>query len=158
MSKSPSSFPKEPMSPEIETSNPLEFNTSTLPEIPSPSTPIYGVREIEPHSSTAVPIENLPCSLTFKQPIERKVVSQPGPVSSTLSERLVDGDLLVEKGTESSILAADKEWVVQSLTEMNGDIQPPFSDMECKLLDPVKYGEPLFDHTLNTHTQLYFVQ
>ncbi|KAK4713522.1 hypothetical protein R3W88_019429 [Solanum pinnatisectum] len=37
------------------------------------------------------------------------VTSQPGPISSIMFERLFDGDLLVERGTKSKILATGGE-------------------------------------------------
>ncbi|KAH0665068.1 hypothetical protein KY285_026274 [Solanum tuberosum] len=63
---------------------------------------------------------------------ELEVISLPGPVSSIMSERLFYGDLLEEKGTKSNILAAAEELVVQSLTSLKGDIQPLFSEADCK--------------------------
>ncbi|KAH0737607.1 hypothetical protein KY290_036312 [Solanum tuberosum] len=54
-----------------------------------------------------------------------------------MSERLFDGDLPEEKGTESNILATGEESVVQSLTTLKGDMHHPFSEVECKSPDPV---------------------
>lgn len=47
-------------------------------------------------------------------------------------ERLFDSDLPEGKWTESNILAAGEEWVVQSLTTLKTDIHPPFSEVERK--------------------------
>lgn len=72
--------------------------------------------------------------------------SQPGPVSSNMSERYFDGDLPDERTTGSNILVVGDEWVVQSLTEMRGDgIKPPFSYMKEKSPEaPVVQLKPIF--------------
>ena len=72
-------------------------------------------------------------NLLFRSnPKDWKVSFQPFPVSSTMFEQLFDWDLLVDKCAEFNILKANKKWVVQNLTNMKGDIQPSFSDMEWK--------------------------
>lgn len=43
--------------------------------------------------------------------VKPDVVSQPGPISSTMSERLFDGDLLEERSNDSNILTVKDEWV-----------------------------------------------
>uniref|UniRef100_M1DDJ8 Uncharacterized protein n=1 Tax=Solanum tuberosum TaxID=4113 RepID=M1DDJ8_SOLTU len=131
---------RTPLSLEMENPNPFHFLTS-LVEI-SPSTPMCGMGKtgefVTPQTkvveqSTFKPVEPLPFSLTlvlsgkYSQnskvqlvvkpasgvPTEElDVTSQLGPMSSMMSERLFDGDLPKEKGTESNILDVAEELVV----------------------------------------------
>ncbi|KAK6779750.1 hypothetical protein RDI58_021934 [Solanum bulbocastanum] len=60
---------------------------------------------------------------------------------------------------KSNILDVREEWVVQSLTNMNEDIQPSFSEVGYKSLDLVKHTMVhVFDHTLETRLHLDFIQ
>lgn len=94
-----------------------------------------------------------------KQPTEPKNSFQPGPVSLTMSERLFDGDLPAEKEMKSNILYVGDEWVVQSLTDMNEDIQTSFSEVGYKSLDLVEHTMVhVLDHTLETRLHLDNVQ
>ncbi|KAH0636587.1 hypothetical protein KY290_037012 [Solanum tuberosum] len=62
-----------------------------------------------------------------------EVVSQPGHVSSTMSERLFEGDFPEGKGMESNRLAATEELlVVQSLASLRGDTQLTLLEQECR--------------------------
>ncbi|KAG5572942.1 hypothetical protein H5410_062708 [Solanum commersonii] len=144
-----SSSSKLPVPLEIE--NPRSFNFSIPPE-ESPSPPVCGAGEtgesITPYTkvvaSPAHPSrENLLCSSTFalsgekSQHSEAQSVVKPSVaipteevevvsrvVSSTISERLFDGDFPEGKGRESNILAVAIELVaVQSLASFRGDVQ-----------------------------------
>ncbi|KAG5600439.1 hypothetical protein H5410_031809 [Solanum commersonii] len=54
-------------------------------------------------------------------------------VSSTMSERLFEGDLPEGKGSKSCILAAEAELVaVQSLASLRGDVQPTLLEHELE--------------------------
>ncbi|KAG5582200.1 hypothetical protein H5410_052827 [Solanum commersonii] len=71
-------------------------------------------------------------------------------VSSTISERLFDGDLPEEKGPDSCILTAGAELViVQSLASLRGDTQPILLDQELTSPDQVSHkSQYVFDQTL----------
>ncbi|KAG5599827.1 hypothetical protein H5410_031197 [Solanum commersonii] len=65
-----------------------------------------------------------------------EVVSQPGDMSSTMSERLFERDLPEGKGMESNILAAAEEFVVvQSLASLRGDTQSILLEQEYRSLE-----------------------
>ncbi|KAG5627548.1 hypothetical protein H5410_012766 [Solanum commersonii] len=55
-------------------------------------------------------------------------------VSSTISERLFEGDLPEEKCSESCILAAAELVDVQSLVSLRGDAQPILLEHELKVI------------------------
>ncbi|KAG5579772.1 hypothetical protein H5410_050399 [Solanum commersonii] len=76
------------------------------------------------------------------------VVSQPDPISSTMYERIFYGDLPEGKGTESNILVAAEELVVQSLALLKRDMQSPFLEGECRSLEQAPQRvQPVFDQT-----------
>ncbi|KAH0636584.1 hypothetical protein KY289_036499 [Solanum tuberosum] len=90
---------------------------------------------------------------TLKTPTkDLEVVSQRGHVSSTMSERLFEGDLPEGKGMESNILATTKELVVvQSLASLIRDTQPMLLEKECRSPERVHHSvQPVFDQTLET--------
>ncbi|KAG5605910.1 hypothetical protein H5410_027402 [Solanum commersonii] len=70
-------------------------------------------------------------------------------VSSTISERLFEGDLPEGKGPESCILTGEAELVaVQSLASLRGDVQPTLLEHELESPDQVsRRSEPIFDQT-----------
>ncbi|KAH0725065.1 hypothetical protein KY284_000930 [Solanum tuberosum] len=129
-SSSPS---KSPLSQEIE--NPSH---SIPPPEGSPSTPVCGLSVVKPTPET--PTEDL------------EFVSQPGHVSSTMSERLFEGDLPKGKGMESNLLAAAEELVVvQSLASFKRNIQPTLLEQECRSPKQVPHGvQPVYDKTPET--------
>ncbi|KAH0745929.1 hypothetical protein KY285_007586 [Solanum tuberosum] len=160
-----------------EVENPSSFNFSTpLPE-QSPSTPVCGVGETsesitlltEVVVSPALPSgEILPYSPTLvlscdksqnseAQSVIKPKVDHPTEevevlskrVSSTMSERLFDGDLPEGKGPESNILAAGAELVtVQSLASLRGNVQPTLLEQELRSLEQVPHSvQPMFDQT-----------
>ncbi|KAH0711948.1 hypothetical protein KY289_007907 [Solanum tuberosum] len=56
-----------------------------------------------------------------------------------------------KKGDGVEYLSHREDWVVQSLSDMKGDIPPPFSKEGYKSPDPVEHNMvPLFDHTPDT--------
>ncbi|KAH0633532.1 hypothetical protein KY284_036318 [Solanum tuberosum] len=141
----------------------------------SPSTPVCGVGEtgesITPLTEVVVSLalpfgEILPCSPTLvlscdkSQNSEAQSVIKPSvdpptkevevlsrEVSSTMSERLFDGDLPEGKGSESNILAAGKKLVVvQSLASLRGDVQPTLLEQELRSPEQVPHSvQPVFD-------------
>uniref|UniRef100_M1E1B6 Uncharacterized protein n=1 Tax=Solanum tuberosum TaxID=4113 RepID=M1E1B6_SOLTU len=174
MTNSSSSL-KPPISQEVE--NPSSFNFSIpLPE-ESPLTPVCGVGEtgefITPLSevmvSPALPSgEIFPCSPTLvlscdksqnseAQSVVKLSVDPPTEevevdsrvVSSTMSERLFEGDFPEGRGPESYILAAGAELVVvQSLASLRGDVQPTLLEPELRSLEQVPHSvQPVFDQT-----------
>ncbi|KAH0669627.1 hypothetical protein KY285_023794 [Solanum tuberosum] len=70
-------------------------------------------------------------------------------VSSTISERLFEGDLPEGKGPESYILTTGAELVAfQSLASLRGDVQPTLLEHELESPDQVpRRSEPIFDQT-----------
>ncbi|KAH0665680.1 hypothetical protein KY285_026886 [Solanum tuberosum] len=70
-------------------------------------------------------------------------------VSSTMSERLFEGDLPEGKGPESCILAVGAELMaVQSLASLRRDVQPTLLEHELESLDQVPHrSEAIFDQT-----------
>ncbi|KAK4731272.1 hypothetical protein R3W88_024260 [Solanum pinnatisectum] len=95
-----------------------------------------------PKDLISLEIEN-PSSFQFSTVHEYPSYSTPVCGMGETGDDLPEG-----KGTESNILTAGEEWVVQSLTTLKGDIHPPFSEFECKSPDPVlDRSEPLFDKT-----------
>ncbi|KAH0738304.1 hypothetical protein KY290_037009 [Solanum tuberosum] len=154
-SSSPSKYP---LSQEIE--NPNSFNFSIpLPE-GSPSTLVLGLVRL---MNLSHPIMKYKYSQnseaqsvvkpTLKTPTkDLEVVSQRGHVSSTMSERLFEGDLPEGKGMESNILATTKELVVvQSLASLIRDTQPMLLEKECRSPERVHHSvQPVFDQTLET--------
>ncbi|KAG5630561.1 hypothetical protein H5410_002278 [Solanum commersonii] len=129
-SSSPS---KSPFSQEIE--NPSH---SIPPPEGSPSTPVCRLSVVKPTPET--PTEDI------------EFVSQRGPVSSTMSERLFEGDLPKGKGMESNLLASAEELVVvQSLASLKRDIQPTHLEQECKSPKQATHGvQPVYDKTPET--------
>ncbi|KAH0722334.1 hypothetical protein KY290_005014 [Solanum tuberosum] len=74
--------------------------------------------------------------------------SNDDPVSSTMSDRIFDGDLPKGKETEPNILLAAEELVVQSLASLRRVIQSPFLEGECRSLEQVpQWVQPVFDKT-----------
>ncbi|KAG5631154.1 hypothetical protein H5410_002871 [Solanum commersonii] len=174
MSNSDSSS-KVPLSQEVE--NPSSFNFSTPTPEESPSTPVCGVGEMaesitpqtEVVASLVVPSdEALVCSPTLvlfgekSQNSEGKFVAKPDAelifeetevgslaVSSTISEKLFEGDLFEGKGPESCILSAGAELVaVQSLASLRGEVQPTLLEHELESLDQVSHrSQPVFNQT-----------
>ncbi|KAG5572405.1 hypothetical protein H5410_062171 [Solanum commersonii] len=66
-------------------------------------------------------------------------------VSSTISERLFEGDLPKGKGPKSCILTAGAKLVaVQSLASLRGDVQPTFLEHELESPDQVPYKVSLW--------------
>ncbi|KAH0633570.1 hypothetical protein KY284_036356 [Solanum tuberosum] len=90
---------------------------------------------------------------TLKIPTkDLEVVSQLGHMSSTMYERLFEGDLLEGKGMKSNILATAEELVVvQSLASPRRDTQPTLLEQECRSPERVHHSVQLvFDQTLET--------
>ncbi|KAH0732764.1 hypothetical protein KY285_003610 [Solanum tuberosum] len=166
---------KLPFSQEIE--NPGSFNFFTLSPEESPLTPFCGVGEmgesITPHTkvvaSPNVPSrEILPCSpmlvlsgekspnsesqsvikLSADPPTEELEVLSRG-LSSTMSERLFNGDLPQGKGPESNILTAGEELVdLKSLASLRGDVQPTLLEQELRSMEQVPHSVlPVFNQT-----------
>ncbi|KAH0765343.1 hypothetical protein KY285_001214 [Solanum tuberosum] len=166
---------KESISQEVE--HPSSFNFSVPPPEESPSTQVCGVGEMDESISPAADIlvshvrhsENmLVCSPTLvlsgdKSPnSEAQSVAKPNEglfteetnigsleVSSTISERVFEGDLPEGKGPESCILNAGAELVVvQSLASLRGDVLP--TSLEYELVSPNQVpsrNEPISDQT-----------
>ncbi|KAH0722301.1 hypothetical protein KY290_004983 [Solanum tuberosum] len=140
----PSSPPKSPLSQEIK--NPSSFDFSIPPSESSPFTPVCGVGEtgesVTPHTEVLVS-----CAESYPE-----AGSQPGHVSSTMSERLFEGDLPEGKGIKSNILAAAEELVVvQSLASLRGYTQISLLEEECRLPEQVPHSvNPMFDQTHET--------
>ncbi|KAG5584681.1 hypothetical protein H5410_045115 [Solanum commersonii] len=159
---------KTSISQEVE--NPSSFKFSIPSPEESPSTPVYGVGEIDESISPAADIlvspvlhsENmLVCSPTLvlsseKSPnSEAQSVAKPNEglfmeetnigsleVSSTISERVFEGDLPKAKGPESCILTAGTELVVlQSLASLRGDVLPTSLEYELESPDQVLLEE-----------------
>ncbi|KAH0729730.1 hypothetical protein KY290_000858 [Solanum tuberosum] len=110
-------------------------------------------QEIENPSHSIPPPEGSPSTPPIPEiPIEDlEFVSQPGPVSSTMYERLFEGDLPKGKGMESNLLAATEEVVVQSLASLKRDIQPTLLEQECRSPKQVPHGvQPVYDKTPET--------
>uniref|UniRef100_M1DBX0 Uncharacterized protein n=1 Tax=Solanum tuberosum TaxID=4113 RepID=M1DBX0_SOLTU len=153
----------------------LTLNTNSLEE--SPSTPVCGVGETDESiipsatilaSPVLYPENILVCSPTLvlsgnkSQNSEAQSVAKPNvglhseeidvgsmAVSSTISERMFEGDLSEGKGHESCILIAGVELVaVQSLALLKGNVQPTFLEHELESPDQVPHrSEPFFDQT-----------
>ncbi|KAG5584669.1 hypothetical protein H5410_045103 [Solanum commersonii] len=149
------SFSKAHVSLEVE--NPTSFNFSIpIPE-ESPSTPIYGVGKMAESTTSQTEVlgspiflspDNLVCSPTLVEsrnksqdsgaqsvakPLDDLVseVTKTGSmaVSSTMSERLFEGDLPEGTGPASYILTVGAELVaVQSLASLRGDVQTNLID------------------------------
>ncbi|KAG5581233.1 hypothetical protein H5410_051860 [Solanum commersonii] len=166
---------KLPFSQEIE--NPGSFNFFTLSLEESPLTPLCGVSEmgesITPHTEV-VASSNLPSGEILpyspmlilsgeKSPnSESQSIIKPSAdppteelevlsrgVSSTMSERLFDGDLSKRKGPEVSILIPGEELVdVQSLSSLRGNVQPTLLEQKLRSPEQVPHSVlPVFDQT-----------
>lgn len=118
----------------------------------SPTLAIAHSHGSSPNASTHSRDNSVLHPINLEPSIDHSSNFQPGPVSSTMSERHFDGDLTKERVTGSNILAAADEWVVDILTGMKGDgIRPPFSDLEAKSpYSPVVQSKPIFDQTPRT--------
>ncbi|KAG5585034.1 hypothetical protein H5410_045468 [Solanum commersonii] len=139
-------------SPTVETLSNLYSPTEALPYSPTLILSSLSALNHSEAQSVVKPFDYVPA-------LELYVTSQPGHVSSVMSERLFNGDLPEGKRTKSNILAAEVEWVVQSLTTLKGVIHPPFSEVECKSPDPVlNKSEPLFEKTPKIESQIDLVQ
>ncbi|KAH0754577.1 hypothetical protein KY290_024847 [Solanum tuberosum] len=125
-----SSFYSDPISPPISTIPPVEdYHTSTTEVIPysidkaslvcSPSLDLN-----DPQNSSPNKVVQSKMGQESEAPLSP---SQPGPISSLLSELIFEGDLPEEKNSDSNILASSEELVVESLTEMRESIRAPFS-------------------------------
>ncbi|XP_015168574.1 uncharacterized protein [Solanum tuberosum] len=123
--------------------------------------PVINPGEILPCSPTLVLLDKYSQNFeaqsvvkpTLKTPTkDLEVVSQPGDVLSTMSERLFEGDLPEGKGMESNILATAEELVVvQSLASLRRDTQPTLLEQECRSPERVHHSvQPVFDQTLET--------
>ncbi|KAH0705861.1 hypothetical protein KY289_010937 [Solanum tuberosum] len=170
-----SSPPKLPLSQEIE--NPSSFNFSILFPKESSCMLVCGVGEtdesITPHTKVLASLvpNPRPCSPTLvlsgkdsqnfvaqsvvmptSEILDLEVVSQPRHVSSTMSERLLEGDLPEGKSVESNILAvAEKLVVVQSLASLRGDTHPTLLEQEYRSPELVPHSvQSVFDQTLVT--------
>ncbi|KAG5581448.1 hypothetical protein H5410_052075 [Solanum commersonii] len=147
----PNSSSKTPLSQEVE--NPSSFNFSIPTPEEYPSTPVCGALVCTP---------TLVLSGGKSQKSEAQSVTKPGTelfsqeievgsmaLSSTISEKLFEGDLLEGKGLDSCILTAGAELVdVQSLASLRGDTQPTLLDQELRSPDQVPHkSEPIFDQT-----------
>ncbi|KAH0705608.1 hypothetical protein KY289_010684 [Solanum tuberosum] len=163
------------ISQEIE--NPSSFNFSIPLLEESPSTPVCSAGETgesithhtEVVASPAPPSGKvLPCLPTLilsgekSQNLEAQSVAKPSgdlpteevevvskAVSSTMSERLFDGDLPEGRGPKSNILAASaKLMVVQSLASLRGEAQPTLLEKELRSPEQVPHSvQPVFDQT-----------
>ncbi|KAG5576754.1 hypothetical protein H5410_056888, partial [Solanum commersonii] len=141
--------------PPLEVENPNSFQFSTPFVEPFPSTLACKVGKMG-ESETPQPQLLIPSSTN---PTESFLVHKLLACVFDDFERLFDGDLLDRRGTESNILAAAKEWVVQNLSTLKGDIQVPFSEGEYKSPDLVlNRSRAAFDQTLEIEAQLDYSQ
>ncbi|KAH0669504.1 hypothetical protein KY289_023997 [Solanum tuberosum] len=126
-----SSSSSDPISTPISTIPPVEeYHTPTTEVIP------YSIDKASPVCSPSLDL-NDPQNSSPDKAVQSKMgqeseaplsSSQPGPISSLLSELLFEGDLPEENNSESNILASSEELVVESLTEMRESIRSPFSE------------------------------
>ncbi|KAG5606002.1 hypothetical protein H5410_027494, partial [Solanum commersonii] len=126
-----SSSSSDPISTPISTIPPVEeYHTQTTEVIP------YSIDKASPVCSPSLDLID-PQNFSPDKLVQSKMgqeseaplsPSQPGPISSLLSELLFEGDLPEEKNSESNILASSEELVVESLTEMMESIRAPFSE------------------------------
>ncbi|KAG5572197.1 hypothetical protein H5410_061963, partial [Solanum commersonii] len=158
--------PKLPLSQEIE--NPSSFNISILFLEESSCIPVCGVASPTLLASPVPnPREILPCSPTLvlsgkdsqnfesqsvvkptSEILGLEVVSQPRHVSSTISERLLEGDLPDGKSVESNVLADHRN---KSLASLRGDTHPTLLEQEYRSPELVPRSvQPVFDQTLVT--------
>ncbi|KAG5579663.1 hypothetical protein H5410_050290 [Solanum commersonii] len=152
----PMEVPGPPDAPGIaQIENPSSFDFSIPHSEPTPSTLVCGVGEtresVTPHTEV---LESPPVvKPVIKTPTEDlEVGSQPGPVSSTMSERLFEGDLPEGKGINSNILADVEELVVaHSLASLRGYTQTSLLEEECRSPEQVPHSvNPMFDQTPET--------
>ncbi|KAH0757669.1 hypothetical protein KY290_021162 [Solanum tuberosum] len=144
---SSSSSPLElPLSQEIETPSSFNFSIPPLERI-SIHASLWVLFGKESQNSEALSV----VKPTLETPYEDlEVVSRD--LSSSMSERLLEGDLPEGKGRKSNILATTEELVVvQSLAFLRGDIQPTLLEQELKSPEQVPHSaQPVFDQTLKS--------
>ncbi|KAH0670592.1 hypothetical protein KY285_024855 [Solanum tuberosum] len=171
----PDSSSKTPLSQEVENPSSFDFSIPTPEE--SPSTLVCGAGEMADSVTPQTEVVSSPVSPSDKALVctptlvlsgdkshksEAQSMTKPGAelfseeievgsmaVSSTISEKLFEGDLLEGKGPDSCILTARAELVVvQSLASLRGDTQPTLLDQELRSPDQVPHrSEPIFDQT-----------
>ncbi|KAG5609992.1 hypothetical protein H5410_021273 [Solanum commersonii] len=124
------------LSQEIET--PSLFNFSIPPPEESPSMPVFGVGETAESITTHIEVVASP-------------VLNSWAVLSSMSERLLEGDLPEGKSIKSNILATTEELVaVQSLAFLRGDIQPNLLEQELRSSEQVPHSaQPMLTKLLN---------
>ncbi|KAH0766011.1 hypothetical protein KY285_001882 [Solanum tuberosum] len=166
---------KTPLSQEVENPSSFDFSIPTPDE--SPSTPVCGggemVESVTPQTKVmASPVSHSDKVLVRSPTLvlsdekyrssEAQFVAKPSTepfseetkvasmvVSSTISERLFEGDLPEGRGPDSCLLTTGAELVVvQSLASLRRDTQPTLLDQELRSPDQVSHeSQPVFDQT-----------
>ncbi|KAH0746522.1 hypothetical protein KY285_008179 [Solanum tuberosum] len=109
------------------------------------STPISTIPPVE---ECQIPTpEVIPDSVDKGSPVCSPYLDLNDPQNSSLYK----GDLPEEKKSESNILAASKELMVESLTEMRESTRAPFFEEGDRTPEaPIETSEPMFDKTQGT--------
>ena len=69
----------------------------------------------------------------------------PGPFEDMLSDNMFEGDLPKHRASESNILAASEELVIESLAMMRGEARAEHNDALER--EEVRPSQPIFDKT-----------